>query len=242
LTNIKNFPLRERKKAKIRLGILDAVIDRLYSKSLDDIKVEEICDDVQISKGTFFQYFPQKTDVLVLYGLLWNLEAMWYTTKSPNISPGLSAIEYIFTTLSQKVDQHPRLWMDIIAIRALQPHKFAQMGSRETDQVSTVERLIRFPKLKGIESIPEGNFSGLFYLNLEAAIKKGELPKETDLNTVHMSLACIFYGVPLMSFDKETINCSDAYQNQLHLLWKGVGARNSLFLGNATSSSFVSKQ
>lgn len=225
MTNLKRFPLRERKKAQTRLSILDSVIALLYEKPLANITVEEICDGIQISKGTFFQYFPQKTDVLVLYGLLWNLEAMWIATKSPKVSPGLNAIDYIFEDLGKKVEDHPTLWMEIIAVRALQPQKFAQMGGGETDHVSTVERLIRFPKLKGIESIPEGNFRQFFMLNLQAAIKEGDLPKKTDIETAYMSLACIFYGVPLMSFDKQALNCTDAYRSQLGLLWKGMGVR-----------------
>lgn len=225
LTSLKKFSLRERKKAQTRLSILDAVIKRLYDNPLVNITVEEICDDVQISKGTFFQYFPQKTEVLVLYGLLWNLEALWLATKAPNISPGIHALEYVFKKHSQKVDEHPRLWMEIIAIRALEPRTFAQMGSRERDKISPAERAIRFPDFKGIESIPEGNFKRLFQGNLQAAIEKGELPVGTDVESAYLSLACIFYGVPLMSFDKPKMNCAGAYQKQLRTLWKGLGAR-----------------
>ena len=148
---------------------------------------------------------------------------MWLVTKSPKITPGLNAIKYIFKDLGKKVEDHPTLWMEIIAVRALQPQKFAQMGSRETDQVSSVERLIRFPKLKGIESIPEGNFRQFFLLNLQAAVEKRELPKKADIETAYMSLACIFYGVPLMSFDKKPLKCVNAYRDQLDLLWKGMG-------------------
>ncbi len=224
MINLKKFSLRERKKAQTRLSILDSVIKRLYDKPLVNITIEEICDDVQISRGTFFQYFPQKTDVFVLYGLLWNLEALWLATKTPNISPGINALEYVFKKHSQKVDEHPRLWMEIIAIRALEPHTFAQMGSRERDKISPAERAIRFPDYKGIESIPEGNFKRLFQGNLKAAIEKGELPESTDVKSAYLSLACIFYGVPLMSFDKPKMNCASAYQKQLRILWKGLGA------------------
>ena len=224
MVDLRNFPLRERKKAQTRLSILDAVISRLYDKPLAKITIEEICEEVQISKGTFFQYFPQKTDVLVLYGLLWNLESLWLTTQSPNVSPGLKALEYVFKNHSQKVDAHPRLWMEIIAIRALDAHTFAQMGSRERDKISAAERAIRFPDLKGIESIPEGNFRRLFQGNLESAVEKGELPKNTDIQSAYLSLACIFYGVPLMSFDKPKMDSEVAYLNQLRILWKGLGA------------------
>lgn len=224
MTHLKKFSRRDRKKAQTRLSLLDAVINRLYDNPLANITIEVICDDVDISKGTFFQYFPQKTDVLVLYGLLWNIEALWMVTNSPKISPGLGALEYIFKWNGQKVDDHPRLWMEIIAIRALEPQKFALMGRNGTDQIRHVERAIRFPKLKGIDAIPEGNFKRLFHINLQAAIEKGELPKHTDIDSAFMSLACIFYGVPLMSFDKPNMNCASAYRDQLQMLWKGIGS------------------
>ena len=78
--------------------------------------------------------------------------------------------------------------------------------------------------LEGIESIPEGNFRRLFLINLEAAVKKGELPKTVDIDTASMSLACIFYGVPLMISDKHPMKSSDVYSHQLRLLWAGLRA------------------
>ncbi len=110
------------------------------------------------SPGARFSVFSPETDVLVFYGLLWNLEAMWIATCSPEVSSGIHAIEQMFTSLGQEVETHPRLWMEIVSVRALQPEKFAAMGTRDTDQIPEVERLIRFPGLPGIESIPEGNF------------------------------------------------------------------------------------
>jgi AcrR family transcriptional regulator len=224
MTDLKQFPLREKKKAVTRLSILDAVINRLNDKPLADITIEEICEDVQISRGTFFQYFPQKTDVLVFYGLLWNLEAMWTATCSPDVSSGIQAIEQMFKSLGQEVETHPQLWMEIVSVRALQPEKFAAMGTRETDQIPEVERLIRFPELPGIESIPEGNFRQFFLYNLKAAVDKNELPESTDIETVFLSLASTFYGIPLMSFDKSPVSCTTAFVNQLDLLWKGLEA------------------
>lgn len=224
MTDLKQFPLREKKKAVTRLSILDAVINRLNDKPLADITIEEICEDVQISRGTFFQYFPQKTDVLVFYGLLWNLEAMWTATCSPDVSSGIQAIEQMFKSLGQEVETHPQLWMEIVSVRALQPEKFAAMGTRETDQIPEVERLIRFPELPGIESIPEGNFRQFFLYNLKAAVDKNELPKSTNIETVFLSLASTFYGIPLMSFDKTPVRCTTAFVNQLDLLWKGLEA------------------
>ncbi|MFV0436377.1 MAG: TetR/AcrR family transcriptional regulator [Desulfopila sp.] len=217
--------LRERKKAQTQFAILDAVIALLAQKSLDKVTVEEICAAVQISKGTFFQYFPQKTDVLVLYGLLWNLEAMWLVSRSAKVVPGLAAIDYIFSRLAEKIENHPRLWMEVIAVRAYQPHKFAQMGAADKPRLSAAQRTIRFPEFDGIESIPEGNFRQLFLFNLKAAVQNGEIAGDTDLETVYMALSCIVYGVPLMTFEKKNVRLKSFFNRQLALLWRGIGAR-----------------
>jgi hypothetical protein len=160
----------------------------------------------------------------VFYGLLWNLEAMWTATCSSEVASGMHAIEQMFKSLGQEVETHPRLWMEIVSVRALQPEKFAAMGTRETDQIPEVERLIRFPGLPGIESIPEGNFRQFFLHNLNAAVEKKELPPTTDIEAAFLSLASTFYGIPLMSFDKSPVRCSAAFENQLALLWKGLKA------------------
>jgi AcrR family transcriptional regulator len=225
MVDIKTFPLRQRKMAKTRLSILDSLIDRLDNKSFEKITIEDICDDVEISKATFFNYFAKKTDILLYFILLWNLEAMWHSTKTPDVSPGVDMIGKIFTWHARKVDQHPRLWMELIALRVNKPLDIVHLGKNKTNRVDTVERILRFPDLKGIESIPEGNFRRLFIINLENAIKKGELPKGTNIENAFMSLACIFYGVPLMVSDRHPINTAEIYPQQLQLLWDGLRAQ-----------------
>ncbi len=222
MSELKTIPLRERKKATTRLAILNAVIDLLEERRLGDITIDEICEEVQISKGTFFQYFPQKTSVLVLFGLLWNLEAMWRVTKAPGAQLGLEAIESMFEKLGQQVEEHPHLWAEIISVRALQPEAFSRMGAAGISQITKAERLINFPDLEGIESVKEGNFKQFFELNLEAAKEQGKLPADTDIAPVYLSLACIFYGVPLMSFEKDPMNCSENYLKQVRQLWRSL--------------------
>jgi AcrR family transcriptional regulator len=162
LTNLKKFPLRERKKAQTRLSLLDAVINRLYDNPLANITIEEICDDVEISKATFFLYFPQKTDVIVLYGLLWNLEALWMVTHSPKIKPGLGALESVFKWNGQKVDDHPRLWMEIVAIRALEPQSLPKWAAMGPIKSALLNVRSGSPALKGSKIFRKEILNGFF--------------------------------------------------------------------------------
>lgn len=225
MMQLKSIPLRERKKARTRLAILEAVIRQLREKPLGEIPVEDIVEEAGVSRGTFFQYFPQKSDLLVFFGLLWNLETLWRVTAAPNALPGAGAIDAMFMKLGEQVEDHPRLWAEVIAVRAYQPEKFSSMGEMDHFQVTPAERLMHFPELPGIEKVPEGNFRTFFRMNLVAAMDGGELPENTNLQAAITGLACIFYGVPLMSFDKTPMQCRGVYRQQLDLFWKGLGRR-----------------
>jgi len=63
--------LRERKKRLVRDGILQ-VCGRLFrSRGFDETTVDEIAREAEISRQTFFNYFPSKEAVLAELGLAW---------------------------------------------------------------------------------------------------------------------------------------------------------------------------
>lgn len=63
--------LRERKKQQVRRRILD-VCERLFRRDgFDETTIDTILDDVEISRQTFFNYFPGKDAVLAELGLAW---------------------------------------------------------------------------------------------------------------------------------------------------------------------------
>jgi AcrR family transcriptional regulator len=222
MITIKDFPLRERKKARTRLAIIDALIDRVNNKHFEEITIDEICDDVQISRGTFFIYFPRKIDMLWYIGLLWNMEISWYTTMAPGVSPGLHAIEDIFIRFARLIEQSPNIFSEFISLRSREPQGFIKLNQPGSRQVSTAERVLRFPELKGIESITEGTSSRLFHINLDAAIAKEEIPKNINITTCELSLGIILYGIPFMLINKNPGNLAEAFSYHLNLLWTGL--------------------
>ena len=224
MNKIGDIPLRERKQARTRLALLDATIERMRENSLSDITVEELCQKVEVSKGTFFRYFPHKTDLILYYIRLWSIEVTWHATRAAGGSPGLAMIEEVFGWTAAVFEDHPRLFAELVALRAFEPQKFTRLAQNDQIMVSQAERLLRFPDLDGIESISEGTFQRIFRHNLRAAIANTELPDSIDIDDVILSLASIFYGVPLMLADRVPRNLAAAYSHQLRLLWTGLRA------------------
>lgn len=56
--------LRERKKIKARLAIERAALELVLERGYDGTTVEDICERAEVSKKTFFNYFPSKAAVV----------------------------------------------------------------------------------------------------------------------------------------------------------------------------------
>lgn len=89
--------LREKKKAKQKIGIMNALVIALETKRLNAIKIEELCNSLEISKVTFFNYFQSKEEVLYYFIYQWNFKTQH--TIFLNKLSGLEAIESIFYSI-----------------------------------------------------------------------------------------------------------------------------------------------
>lgn len=84
--------LRERKKEKTRLAILDAALDLFLEQGYDSTTVDQIAGSVEISSRTFFRYFTSK-DHLVLWFHDHGEEIMLETLRSrPADEPSFTAL------------------------------------------------------------------------------------------------------------------------------------------------------
>ena len=69
--------LRQRKFAKTRLALAEAVTHHLEAAPFETLSVKALTERVQISEATFFNYFPKKEDLSVYLERLWTLELNW---------------------------------------------------------------------------------------------------------------------------------------------------------------------
>src|SRR5689334_15216899 len=58
---------RERKKAAVRRHIIDTAIGLFERHGLDQVTVDHIADVADLGKGTLYNYFQAKEDIIVAY-------------------------------------------------------------------------------------------------------------------------------------------------------------------------------
>ena len=89
---------REKKKFQQKKAILDAFLRAMTTKELYEIKVEDICMEVGLSKVTFFKYFSTKEAVIQFYVQLWQYDMAYQARKTEEY--GKSAVYRIFDSIS----------------------------------------------------------------------------------------------------------------------------------------------
>lgn len=212
------MPLRQRKLAETRLGLLRATVEAIDSSLLEAVSVRSLCNAVGISEAGFFNYFPKKSDLLVYFVQLWSLEMAWHAEKLAREKGGLAAIEEIFRLTARRVGQHPGVMAEIIAFQA------RSSGAPVIRELTTTEKLLAFPELGGIEHVRGAGLDTLIPPLLEQAVARSELPKTLDRRQALLAIASVFFGVPTTLRRLDGASLESLYLRQLEIVWSGLRA------------------
>ena len=218
MTNQARPSLRERKFAKTRLALAEAASHHLEAASFEVLSVKSLCERVQISEATFFNYFPKKEDLIVYLDRLWTLELNWYGQQAMQQHQGLAVIDALFRYTSIQIQKKPGLMGEIIA------HEARSRSRNPGPEITVAERMMAFSDLDGIVSTPDDSLEGLLRGSLQTAIEQGELPENIAISAAMVGLVSIFYGVPLALQHSNPAAIAAMYRQQLELLWKGLRA------------------
>lgn len=210
--------LRERKFAKTRLALAETTTNHLEAASFETLSVKALCERVQISEATFFNYFPKKEDLIVYLDRLWTLELNWYGQQAEQQQRGLAVIEALFRYTAIQIQKKPGLMGEIIA------HEARARERLPGPAITSAERMLAFSDLEGIGELPDDSLESLLRGALQAAIELGELPENTAISAAMVGLVSIFYGVPLAMQHNNSAAIGAMYRQQLVLLWEGLRA------------------
>ncbi len=208
--------LRERKFAKTRLSLAEVAAQHMEVAAFETLSVKALCERVQVSEATFFNYFPKKDDLIVYLDRLWTLELNWYARQSAEQHSGLAVIEAMFRYTAIQVQKKPGLMGEIIA------HE-ARARERSADpKITRAERMLAFPDLDGIGEMPDDSLEHILRAALQEGIDRGELPANTAVTAAMVGLVSIFYGVPLALQHSNPAAIGAMYLQQLAILWEGL--------------------
>jgi len=217
---LQELPLRERKRARTRIALVEALLHRLAERPLEDIQVAELVEAADISAATFFNYFPTKADLLTHFIQLWSLQvsALARDVEARHDS-ALAAIEALFASTAKQTADHPRVMLEIIV-------HLARTGLQPLP-IERAERLMFLPDVEDVESLPDTGLSGILPDLLAKAMARGELPAHTDVEGLTLAVWSVFVGVPLFLGGKRPKAIAKLQRHQLQLLWAGARAKET---------------
>lgn len=166
---VEGVGLRERKAARTRIAVVRALDARLATTALADISVEQLAADANISRMTFFNYFPTKEHAvdLLMIVFLYELRLALVTKRLR----GVAALDHVFAVLGDDVARAPDKMRQIHAYFASRP------GDRPLPELGKADREAL---VAGSSSLVMGPMSlgALFMELVEEAVERGEIALE----------------------------------------------------------------
>jgi AcrR family transcriptional regulator len=216
--NSKEYSLREKKYAKTKIAIMNAFMGRLRHDRFDDISIREVCADAEVAEGTFFNYFPEKIDVIVYYLYLTTLKMIWKAQKKAPAGKYLPLIDSVFSQLAEE-SYNNNVMYQIISVLLAQSRKPKKIA------ISDLEKKMAFSTCAGIEKTPSMILDDWLKECVTSALNNGELPKETNVEDAVVSLMTIITGTLLALRFSNCQSRSYHYMRQLQSLWRELGAK-----------------
>jgi len=101
--NKNNYSLREKKYAKTKVALANAFIKQLKNTRFSDISIKEICEKVEVSEGTFYNYFPHKIDIACYFNKFTILKLIWEIKNTKEKQNYVDMIEHAFDVLADVI-------------------------------------------------------------------------------------------------------------------------------------------
>lgn len=209
------YALREKKIAKTKIALANAFVERLKTTRFANISIKEVCKSVEISEGTFYNYFPQKVEIVLYFHSLTMLKVAWNIEKMKGKLSPLELIDLTFDLLSKEIEL-PHLFYEFVSISTTERRK------PEKEDLTPAEKYYACPDCPGIENISFTSIDNFFLGLLDEAKKLGELKKKIKPEDIALLLHSILIGTPLAIEIEDFNNLPKFQKRQLSLLWEAL--------------------
>jgi len=207
-----DLPLRERKYASTKASLMDALISRLSNQTLEEINVKDICEEVQVSTTTFFNYFPTKPHAIGYRIQLWSIETIYEMRQQlVNGKKQLDTIRFVFESAAEVEQQAPGLMREIVIFHASQKLDFTPL--------TIAEYAHHFPNKPNITDIEAYGVNNMIESALIAAQQADEIAGDMDIEALTGILLGIFFLTPVLLLQRPDSSVQDAYRRELDILF-----------------------
>jgi AcrR family transcriptional regulator len=206
------IPLREIKKARSKIAIFKAGLELIGTTSFRQVKLEDICHKAEVSKVTFFKFFPQKEDLLIYFMRLWLAERLIDLKQHPK--RGLEAIRHLFQSVASSAKERPGLMLSLIGyLSEVNMHP-------DMPILSEAEIQILFPGREELVDAAAPNLGTLFFQFIEEAKEDGTISNPAPTEDLVKALFTIFYGAYLTAHIYSSDQFMEFYDLHFKLLFK----------------------
>ncbi|MBV6493308.1 MAG: hypothetical protein LDLANPLL_01324 [Turneriella sp.] len=214
--DLQNISLRERKFAYARFSLLKELVDALEKKTFAEIRIRDLCAAAEISEPSFFNYFPEKDDLLNYFVALWGIELELFSQKN---SPGLSALEAAFAHTGKTAILYPQLMKELLAYqaRANVPERLKVLK-----ELTLAEKILAFGCAPDLAEIAPHGIRSWLMQNVQSAILRRELPSHTNLHTAAIAFGAVFFGVAGLAAAENFARLPQQYADTLQIIISGL--------------------
>ena len=204
-----DISLREIKKARAKIALYEASLSLMEDKMFHEVMVEDICQKAELSRVTFFKFFPKKEDVLIYFMQIWLTERIIEIESMHK--HGFDAIRHLLYKVGEQAGTITGIMPSLISF-------LAQMKMHPNLQdLSRAEIRLLFPGEEEIGS-KAPNLYELFKRSMSEAAELQQLKQGISVDDAVKILFTIFYGSFLTAQQYASTDIIGFYEVHLQLL------------------------
>ncbi|MGG3804250.1 TetR/AcrR family transcriptional regulator [Metabacillus fastidiosus] len=192
---------KSNRKKELKEQIYLKAMQLFKEKGYEKVTVQEIADTCGIAKGTFFNYFAKKDDILLYLGI--------------------SQIEYFVSHLNE-LEDHTSLKEQIESILGDLLQRFLDYG--EIMKLAVLE-LIKSDYLIETESKSIAQLQHYLVEIIEKAINNGTFRSKWDAETIASTIMGIYFSTLITAIMKQNVNTKELFQQNLNVIWEGISQK-----------------
>lgn len=195
---------RERRRAEIRERIISAALRLFSERGVVMTTVEDITNEADVGKGTFFNYFPSKEDILVFLCQLQMGKIRQFVSRSLHSRITMDRVLYeLAMILIEEFGHSPELMRNILAALFSSESAREHMGTDfETDRLVLAELMA-------------------------ARQERGEIRKDFTPIELALQFQRALFGTTVLWSLVPSKPLSECLKDMANVLWSGIRAQEA---------------